>query len=134
MEIKKALTSLVLAGSLTLSTFSNLGCRGDLSGYTYQGQINGNQVAFRQDRGFAGETINTLTVKKADGRVITYTDSGGGDLELNFVEITKDKQITRYHSNNEVEEEIMREAQKQFDDYLKRIKEIKTTQGLRELN
>ena len=56
------------------------------------------------------------------------------DLELNYVEVTKDGKTTRHQPNDKIGRAILKEAQKQFDYYLRQIEEIKTDQGSRDLN
>ena len=57
-------------------------------------------------------------------------DYQGNDLKLEYIEITKNGQETRYTPNNEVGKPILEKAQKQFDDYLQQIKTYKLNEGL----
>ena len=132
MTIRKTLTSIVLAGALALST---AGCsnRVDHSQYKYDGKIGEDQVTFTEKSyGFSVDD-NILTVTKSDGRVIKYVDSKGEDLKLEYVEISKNGQTTKYTADDEIGKPILGEAQKQFDAYIQQIKEIRTNQGLENL-
>src|SRR3990167_4790604 len=68
----------------------------------YEGKIGEEQVKYEN---FLGGVI--LTVKKQDGRETKYG------------------QTTRYE-NNKIEEQVLEKAQKQFDDYLVKIKIAQT--------
>jgi len=135
----KILTLIVLAGMLafgsagcSLSTSSRI-LRVDHSKYKYDGKIGEDQVKFTETLEFNAEDDNMLTVTKPDGRVITYVDRLGDDLKLEYVDITKDNQTVRYTPDNEIGKPILEEAQKQFDAYMKKVKEIKIKQGIENL-
>ncbi|GAG91228.1 unnamed protein product, partial [marine sediment metagenome] len=53
------------------------------------------------------------------------------DLELESIKITKDKESKTYNSSWK---DILEKGQKQFDDYLSRIKEKNISEGLNNLN
>ena len=150
MAIRKTLTSTVLAGALALGT---AGCSKEHSQYykehsqyNYDGKIGEDQVTFSKIRYFNHYVYladNILTVTKPDGRVIKYVDSINKNRDLNegilhlsleYVEITKNGQTTRYSVDEyDVGGPIMKEAQKKFDAYIQQITEIKVNQGLENL-
>ncbi len=130
MEIKKTLTSIVLAGALALGT---AGCSKDHSQYKYEGKIGEEQVTFTEKAYFLLGGDNILTVTKPDGRVINYVDDFKDDLKLEYVEITKNGQTTKYTADDEVGKPILEKAQKQFDTYMQQIKETRINQGLENL-
>ena len=130
MKTNKTLRNIVLA--LALGSTS---CRVNHSQYRYDGKIGEDKVKFTEDRDliFKLRNGNVLSVTKPDGRAITYMDYQGNDLKLEYIEITKNGQETRYTPNNEVGKPILEKAQKQFDDYLQEIKISKINQGLVDL-
>ncbi len=130
MSVRKTLTSIVLVGALALGT---AGCRKHHSQYIYEGKIGEDKVSFTEKRCFMSDDDNILMVSKPDGRVIKYVDRLGDDLKLEYVEITKNGQTTEYTPNDEVGKPILEEAQKQFANYIKQIKETRTNQGLENL-
>lgn len=130
MTIRKTLTSIVLAGALALSA---AGCGRNYSQYKYDGKIGKDKVTFTETRHTLNWDNNILTVIKPDGRVIQYVDTVADDLKLEYVKITKNDQTTKYTASDEVGKPILEEAQKQFDNYMKQIKETRTNQGLENL-
>ena len=123
----RTIGALVLTGVLALG-----GCK-DYSQYNYNGKINEDHVTFISKFDVGGKNNNILLVTKPDGRVIKYDDSTKGDLILESVKITKNTQSQIYTSWDEFGTIILEEAQKQFDNYLQQIKEIKINQGLENL-
>ena len=71
-----------------------------------------------------------MTVQKKDGRIIEYRDNRLNDLNIDYVDITKDGETKTYTFGNPIGDPIMNKAQEQFDHYLDMIK--KETEGLRE--
>lgn len=131
MGIKKILTTIVLAGALALS---GAGCRKDYPQYHYNGKIGEDNITFfelRTDYGLAGQNI--LIVKKSDGRIISYIDKLKEDLKLESVDIAKGSKRISYTAKDKVGKQILEEAQKQFDSYLKQIIDLKLNQGLENL-
>ncbi|MBU1203686.1 MAG: hypothetical protein KKG60_01310 [Nanoarchaeota archaeon] len=120
MTTRKTLTSMVLVGVLALGIS---GCRKDHSQYKYDGKIGEDQVIFRE-KSYLGISSddNILRVIKPDGRIIEYKDRLRDDLKLESVEITKDGQTTTYYLDDEIGKPILKEAQKQFDNYLQQIR------------
>lgn len=123
--MNKTLTSIIGASFLA---FSSAGCEAKYDKYRYNGKIGEEQVEFRSEY-FWGDDRNFLTIRKPDGRVIKYADAEKNDLKLEWVEITKDDK-TKGYTDNEIGKPVLEEAQKQFDNYLQKIKELKTKEGL----
>jgi len=90
------------------------GC-GDDDKYHFNGTIDGEQITF-YNIGYH----EVLKVKRKDGITITYRNDGFGTIEPDKVNILgKTKNLT--YENNELGKPILKEAQKQFDEYLKKI-------------
>lgn len=118
----------VLAGALVIS-----GCA-KYSQYQYAGKIGEDYVSFEEKCNLFDWDI-LLTVTKPNGKIINYYDNAHRDLEIESVGI-KDKEnffLTMYRANDEVGKPIVEEAQKQFDNYLDKIKETKIKEGLESL-
>ena len=120
MSVRKTLTSIVLAGALTLG---GTGCESDSPEYLFNGRIGEDQVKFYEN----GLNDNFLEVVRADGSKVKYFDENN-DYKLDFVQITVGENTTEYKasSKNPVVIGIVEKAQKQFDTYLTRITEIQT--------
>ena len=105
------------------------GCSRDYLQYEYNGQIGEELVKFesKDDLGLFCE--NTLTVVKADGKVITYMDYIFGDLKLEELQIIDNGRKIIYTDNFSGIKKI-NEAQKEFDNYLGSILKIKKEEGL----
>ncbi len=105
-----------------------IGCR-DSFPYEYDGVIGNNQVAFIGKKFSPLDDTNRLIAVKSDGRMIVYEDKFGNDLKLDLAEVTKDGQTTEYlfykTPYNKIDKPVLEELQRQFDNYLKQIKEIK---------
>lgn len=101
-------------------------CSKDHSQYKYKGKIGEDQVTFKEIRLLIVSDNNILTSTKPDGREIKYMDMWGEDLKLEYVEITRNGQTTKYTADDEVGKPVLEEAQKQFDYYLQKIDEAKT--------
>jgi len=121
MAVRKTLGKFLLYGTLLGLT----GCYSVNSPYDYNGKIGKDWVTFEKTNYITGPDRSLLEVIKSDGRVINYVD-WGSDLELESVIIKKNGKVTEYAKNNEIGEPVLKEAQKQFDIYLRQIKEIKT--------
>lgn len=140
MSVKKAsLIGIVLVGGIGLAA-AVLGYPTSKNAqYNWEGKIGEDQVSFRH-RYFSLPSFipnyvqagNILTVIKQDGRVIRYVDSKKDDLKLEYIEVTKDNK-SKKSPNDELEKQVLEEAQKQFDSYLQKIKEIRVKQGLESL-
>ena len=118
MNTRKSL--IALAGALS---FYFLGCK-DVSEYYYDGKIGDDSVTFIENKSVIFNNERIMVVRKTDGRVIRYFDYHQQDFKLEKVEIQTGKQVKRYTGINDMEREILKEAQKQFDSYLEKIKEI----------
>ncbi len=104
--------------------------------YNYSGRIGDEHVRFSEDN-FPYSIIqrNTLAVSKPNGRVAYYYDDKGDDLKIErFVSIICQNPIEQRGCKEERLEEKsqLKEAQRQFEDYLSKIKEIK--RNLQEIN
>jgi len=138
--IGKTIGTIVLAGVLALG---NIGCskEKDHSEYNYNGKIGEDEVFFyeRENSSWFKEDYNILEINKPDGRFIRYTDEKGEDLIVDDVYISKKgvkdlRVAVGYDSNNEVDQPVLKEAQKQFDLYLQKIKETKTQEQNEKIN
>ena len=101
--------------------------------YKFGGKIGDEIVIYEENRsadirlGFH----TYLTVIKPDGREINYIDSSSvSDLKLERVTISKEGNFLSYESEDVIGKPVVEEAQKQFDDYLQKIKEAKIKEGL----
>ncbi len=104
--------------------------------YDYYGRIGNEYVRFSEDN-FPYLIIqrNKLSVSKPNGRVAYYYDDKGDDLKIErFVSIICQNSIEQRGCKEERLEEKsqLKEAQRQFEDYLSKIKEIK--RNLQEIN
>src|SRR3989344_8892282 len=129
MTIKRTLTYLV-AGGLALIGSS---CAENKNyEYAYSGKIGNDQVEsvqyFRHVL-FSADTINKINVFKKDGMVLHYVDLDN-NLKLDFVIIynPEEDKRTKYTNNDEIEAIVLNDEQKNFDNYLRQIKEIKIKQ------
>lgn len=123
MSIKKILASIILAGTFTIGV---AGCTNyNHREYWFEDKLEGEQVYFYE----AGNgSVNVLKVTKPDGRIITYYDKEHDDLKLEAVTIQVEKEWDTYTKGP-----VLEEAQKQFDDYLKKIFDYKQQKGLKNL-
>ncbi len=130
--MKKGLAKIVLLGTLALAS---AGCSTRNSEYNFNGKIGKDSVSFEGSVDVFRSSIyqNNLTVTKPDGTVIKYRDFIGDDLKLEEVDITKNGKTTEYFSSDKFQKPIVDSAQVQFNDYLKKIGETKTKQGLEDL-
>ena len=126
MTIKKALTSIVLTGLALGGT----GCV-NYGEYHFDGKIGKEEVKFYE----VGLNSNVLTITKPDGRVIKYFDNSRNDLKLESVRIRHGGSYfgRTYSRYDEVGKTVLEKAQKQFDDYLHKINEIKTQEKSRKI-
>jgi hypothetical protein len=122
MSTKKTLMSIVLAVPLA---FGAAGCGKNYPQYEYNSYIGKEKVKF-YDVYAPINNVHHLSVKKSDGRVIDYLCMD--DLKLGTVYITKDGKETEYSSDNELEKQVVDEAQVDFDRYLQKIVELKKPQ------
>ena len=118
MEIKKTLGAIVLASAIGVAS-----CRNNLE-YSFNGKIGEEQVRFYES---INGRDNTLDVIKTDGSEINFYDYDD-DLKLDWIRITARGNTSTYNASSSNKEviKIMKEAQEQFDNYLKKILEINT--------
>ncbi|MBI2668111.1 hypothetical protein HYX17_05085 [Candidatus Woesearchaeota archaeon] len=129
MSLRNNLGRIVLASTIGLGL---AGCS-DNPEYHFDGKIGEDKVIFYQD---FWKASNYLVVTKPDGRTIVYRDTGllsYGNFTVDQVYITKDGVKKIYSKKRNDGEEVVKEAQKQFDDYLNKILEIKKQEGLKNL-
>ena len=105
-------------------TFSLNGCSRDYSQYEYNGRIGNEFVKFESKDDLKLFCDNTLTVVKADGKIVIYEDYMFGDLKLEELQII-DKGRKIIYTDNFSGIKKINEAQKQFDNYLESILKIK---------
>ncbi len=122
MKLRKTLTSIVLAGTLALS-----GCSAKVkeSRYDFNGNLGDEYVEFRYVDNLLIKSYNYLYVKREDGTIINYMDTGS-DLKLDTVAING----KIYEKNDVIGDEVLKVAQQQYDDYLKRILEYKKQKAI----
>jgi len=131
MTIKNTLTSIVVAGTLALGV---TGCKySSHNQYTYDGMIGQDSVKFEIKEYPISSNTNTITVKKPNGVIVSYIDVYNDDLKLEYLKITKNGKTTSYSSDDAVGKPVVAEGQKQFDNYLTQILEIKINEGLNNL-
>ncbi len=120
MTFGRTLTKIALAGTLFLG---ESGCNATPE-YHFNGKIGEEQIKFYE----SGWTrANVLVVRKTDGSEVRYEDFGK-DFKLDCVEITVGDNTTEYNSDskNPAVLDVIKKAQKQFDDYLTKITEVQT--------
>ena len=100
------------------------GCSRDYSQYEYNGRIGNEFVKFESKDDLGLFCDNTLTVSKADGKIVIYEDYMFGDLKLEELQIIDGGRKIIY-TNNFFGIKKINEAQKQFDNYLESILKIK---------
>jgi len=110
----KTLKNLFLGTALTLA-----GCEfGNNLEYHFNGKIGEEQVNFYEaDFG----RFNILEIVKVDGNRVQYTDSDN-DLELNWIFYEKSNRQYFFEPYESSKDTLFQKVQKQFDDYLKKIK------------
>ena len=127
MNLKRNLGKIVLASTVGLGL---VGCSNPE--YHFDGMLGEDKVKF-YEIGFLKDD-DYLEVIKPDGRKIVYEVIN--DLFTNHiisVEITSQGVTKRYEVGRKDTKEIVEVAQKQFDEYLKKILETKKQEGLKNL-
>ncbi len=121
MKTRKNLTKLAL-GALALIGVS---CIHGHPEYSFNGNIGEEQVEF-----YENGSNNYLKVERVDGTIIRYSDYLKNDLKIEYVQIIKDGKNKRYSKSHPFGEDMLEEAQKQFDAYLDTIKAINYQKAL----
>ncbi len=143
MALKDTLTTIILAGTLSLA---NTSCSKNIdhSQYSYKGWLGEEEIQFEEQHDFfSNQNILTVKKNKTKGneytRTIIYNDRLGDDLKLEDVTIVthvfnihfpNDPTPTiinydttqKYTIDKPEEKVILVEAQSQFDTYLQQIK------------
>ena len=96
--------------------------------YKYKGKIGGKQIHFYEQI----LANNYLNLKITESDALTIYCAPSDNLKLSYIEITKEGNTIRY-INDEIGQEIIKIGQLQFDEYLKKITEIKKAKGLKNL-
>lgn len=132
MSFRENLSGILLAGTVI---FGTSGCfHKNPEMYVYNGKIEEDSVKFERSRGNWLEYQYTLTVKRLDGKIIKYFDKSGENFIIESVEITtKDGKTLSYNMENEVGRSVIFEAQSQFVNYLKSIKDTKVEDALKNI-
>lgn len=133
--MKKSIATFVGVGLIALGSMTGCG-RQDNSQYEFVGVIYPDSVMFEHWRGVY-DNINRLTVIKKNGIIKRFVDEGD-DLTVDYVDILDNRDSTakfsrytqKYFGNTEYEVEmlLMDGAQRQFEEYLGRIKEAKESE------
>src|SRR3989344_7069083 len=129
----KKLIDILLAGAITLGlsgcastktvrSFYSKPLNYDNPEYHFKGILNEEQVNFYETE---DGNCNVLEVTRKNGVIVKYLDYSNQDFRLERVDVTKDDTTTDYYSNDKSAVEVIAEAQKQFDEYLKKILEAK---------
>ena len=99
--------------------------------YLFKGRIDGQNIEFSESL-FPSQ--NRMIIIKDDGRKIVYIDiNEGNDLKIDRIEITNKMGETQVYTKINMkgaEENLFNEAQRQFDEYLKKILEYKEKEAL----
>lgn len=114
LKIATVIASVTVLGILT-------GCGPDNPEYNFSGKIGDEYVKF-YERGDMGQ-FNYLEVVRPDGKKLVYRDISFNDLKIEELEIITEEQSRTFDKKNYPE--VIAEAQKRFDEYLRKIKGIK---------
>jgi len=126
MNLKRNLGQILLASTIG---FGLVGCSNP--DYHFYGKIADDKVRFYQSGTFGEE--NYIEVTKPNEIIVTYMDISGSDFKLDAVKITTNNETKMYWRGVEDGDKIVKKFQKQFDDYLKKILEVKKQEGLKNL-
>lgn len=108
----------VLAGALALGS----ACSTVQPIYHYNGKMGLEEVHFYETQEENEKPVNVLEVTRQDGTTIKMYDRDGNDLMVDDLEITNNGNTVKY-TKNDLGRDIIQEAQKQFDAYVKEAKE-----------
>lgn len=114
MEIRKGLAVIIS----TVGLVGLVSCMNPNNKYHFRGKIGNDKVEFLSGNLWK---CNMLTVTKPDGKIIRYVDNKDNDLKLEYMTVTNDAGWETYKI--ETHPEILEKAQKEFDDYIKKISE-----------
>ncbi len=98
--------------------------------YNFEGNVDKEKIKFSKGGYFMVEDENILTVTKPSGDIVRYVDSKECDLKLEYIEIINSGRTNRYALDDEIGKIVVKEAQKKFDLYLKKIKTRKIEDAL----
>ncbi len=132
MTLKKTLLSIVVIGAL-ISVF-DIKSEFSVKAFNYfNGKINEEEVIFKErvNRNF----YDILTVKRKDGTIIKYIDYNCGwcrfkNHSVDELEITKNSRTESY-TDDDIGKYVLKEAQRQYDNYLAEILKIQRENGLK---
>lgn len=106
-----------------------VGCGPNNKSHHFNGMLDGEKVKFWEGGNMGN--YNFLEVVRPDGRVIIYRDEQNDDLKIEEVVIkVEGKESKTYSKRIKVDQPIVEEAQKQFDEYLKKIFDYKQKEGM----
>ena len=131
MNLRGNLGKIVFASTVGLGL---LGCNSNPE-YYFDAKIGDEKIRFTESLEILSSPYykHYLEVTKPDGRIIKYVADIHGNLKINYVEITTQGITKKYSFNTPYGKEVVETAQKQFDEYLKKILEIKKQEGLKNL-
>ena len=103
------------------------GCKDPGFAYRYSGDIDGENVWFTTGERSSVHNSHTYTlaVKKSNGKVIEYVSNLGNDLVLEAVNVVEEGEVRTYNKVIPDQKPVVEQAQKDFNDYLKKILEAK---------
>lgn len=128
MKGRKSLRNILFAMTLP---FVMSGCGSKYDEFCYDEKIGEEEVKFIHYS--IPFHHNQLNVARTDGTKIEYVDKKDNDLKLEYIIVEKNGEWTKYPKNSAFGKEVVEEGQKQFDDYLAKILEIKKVKGLEDI-
>ena len=126
----------IVAAALTIP-FVTGGCDNKDSEYYFHGSIDGEEITFFENQNHYSQ--NVLLVKKSDEKkIVEYYETchfghAGTRERLNKVCIIADS-VKDCYVNDSVGEKVLKEANKQYKDYLNKILQFKKKQGMNLIN
>ncbi len=87
---------------------------------TYTGKIDGDSIKFTREFR-KKEIINIMEVRKPNNKVIYYIDAFGKDNLIETVQVNENKNCQLFYNTFETDTSLIKEAQKQFNNYLQKI-------------
>lgn len=111
------------------------GCK-EYPEYQFNGRIDNEEITFETKNKWGGEAFSQngsrLMVVKSNGAIVSYWDNLDEDLKIESVDITTGGETLKY-TDDVIGREILATAQTQFDEYLKKIVELKKARGMNAL-